>query len=72
MTLYFYIVILFENHVMRCTIATRSSLSRWLCWEVRCLMWLFIRYILLRLLVKTCMSWDRSFVLARGVLSCEQ
>ena len=34
------------------TIAEMSSLSRWLCWDDGCRIWLCIRYILLRFFVK--------------------
>ena len=33
-----------------------KSLPRWLCWEDGHLIWLFMRYTLLRLLVNICMS----------------
>ena len=38
------------------TIAAMSSLSGWLCWDDGCCMWLFIRYILLRLSVRMWIS----------------
>lgn len=48
----FGIVILCVNHVIWLTMAAMTILSGWLCWDDRCRMWLFIKYILLRLFVK--------------------
>ena len=54
--LIFWIVILCVDHVMRLTIVAMSSLSRWLCWDDGCRMWLFIRYVMLRMFVKMWIS----------------
>lgn len=60
----FWIVILCLNYVMYWTIDAISSLSIWLCWEDGCLTWLSMKWMLLRLSVKICMSWLTSCVLA--------
>ena len=44
------------DHIIWLTIVAMSSLSGWLCWDDGRRMWLFIRYILLRLSVKMWIS----------------
>ena len=43
------IVILWVDHTIWWTISNISSLLGWLCWYVKCLMWLLMRCIVLRL-----------------------
>lgn len=48
----FCIVILCLDHMILLIMATMSNLSRWLCWDDGCLMWVFVKYTLLRLYVR--------------------
>lgn len=59
----FCIVILYENHIMRCTMKAMRRLWGWLCWEDGGLMWLFRKYALFKLSVMSghrawgCVCW---------------
>lgn len=50
--------------IICCTMDSNSSFSRWLWWEDVHLMWLLMRYMLLRLFVTMCKLWLTSCVLA--------
>ena len=63
----FWIVILCVDHVIWLTIAAMSRLSRWLSWDDGCHMWLFIRYILLRLFVRMWVSRVWYYVLCIAI-----
>ena len=49
-------MILCVDYVIWLTIAAMSSLYVWLCWDDGWRMWLFIRYILLKMFVKMWVS----------------
>jgi hypothetical protein len=57
-------VVLCSDHMMKCTIDAIMCLSGWWCWVDGQVMWLFMRYILLRLSEYICLLCEVFWVLA--------
>lgn len=66
-TMTFCIVMLWVDHMIWLTTTKISSLLGWLCWNDRCLVWLYIRWMLSRLFVNTKTYYEQCLAVVRAI-----